>query len=56
MEITEFTGLEPEDEGEFPVKSSDCQVLDQMKNVKNRNWVGERMVSLQAMFFPAGMT
>ena len=28
-EIVEFTGLELEDEGGFPVNSPDCQVLDQ---------------------------
>ena len=38
--ITEFTDLEEEDEGEFPVNSPDCIVLDQSinntwKNLKN---------------------
>ena len=31
-EIVELTGLELEDEGEFPVNSPDCQVLDQSVN------------------------
>ena len=31
-EIVEFTGLELEDEGGFPVNSPDCQVLDQSVN------------------------
>ena len=36
-EIVEFTGLELEDEGGFPVNSPDCQVLDQyMEKLEGR--------------------
>ena len=39
-EITEFTGLEQEDEGGFPVNSPDCQVLDQSVNHTWKNLKG----------------
>ena len=39
-EIVEFTGLELEDEGGFPVNSPDCQVLDQSVNHTWKNLKG----------------
>ena len=39
-EIVEFTGLELEDEGGFPVNIPDCQVLDQSVNHTWKNLKG----------------
>ena len=39
-EIVEFTGLELEDEGELPVNSPDCQVLDESVNHTWKNLKG----------------